>query len=217
MPKVTEEYFNKKREEIISAAISVFKVKPLYEMNMMDIIKEAGLSKGGIYRYFSDVDEVIAEIINRESSRYDYKCDIDNVKNKSKSSEDIIRGLLHVLGNHIDKDCETLGKIQFELSILQANDKMRAEKILSSLTEYKNGKYLVDSLFNVISEGIRSGEFKSDISEDYICDYIRVCIEGLTKVTVMERCYNMNSGRIVEPEKIMNVLTENILIMLKGL
>lgn len=217
MPKVTQEYFNKKREEIIEAAISVFKEKPLYEINMMDIIKQAGLSKGGIYIYFSDINEIIIEIINRESSKYDYKSDIDNIINKSNSKEDIICGLLTVLGNHIDNDCEVLGKLQFELSILQANDKVRAEKMLSRLTEYENGKYLIDSLLNVISEGLRKEEFKCDTSEEYICDYIRVCIEGLTKVVIFERCYGMNSGRSVKPKEIINALSNNILLMLKGI
>ncbi|HCW52755.1 MAG TPA: hypothetical protein DG753_03235 [Clostridium sp.] len=55
--------------------------------------------------------------------------------------------------------------------------------------------------FNVVSEGMRCGEFKKSISEEEITDYIRVYIEGLIKVSVMEKCYKVNSGRYVETEK----------------
>ena len=34
-------------------------------MTMLDVIKKAGLSKGGIYRYFSDIDDVLVELIGK--------------------------------------------------------------------------------------------------------------------------------------------------------
>ena len=64
MPKVTEEYKQQKRKMIIEAALEVLKQKALYELNMLDVVKQAKLSKGGIYLYFSDIDELLVDVIN---------------------------------------------------------------------------------------------------------------------------------------------------------
>lgn len=46
MPKVNEDYINKKKTQILDAAFRMFQQKPLYEITMLDVIKEAGISKG---------------------------------------------------------------------------------------------------------------------------------------------------------------------------
>jgi AcrR family transcriptional regulator len=214
MPKVTEDYINKKRAEIIDAAFIIFQQKPLYEMTMLDVIKQAGLSKGGIYRYFSDIDDVIIELINRETRIYDYNENIDDIINCNNKYEVIIEDLFKFLGKHINESSDTIGKIQFELTVLVANHPEKAEKISSKLTEYENGQYLINSLFQKIIEGITIGEFKPALSVEDIFTYIRVYIEGVVKIVVLERCYSANTGSI-DSEKMMLMLSQTILNMLK--
>lgn len=214
MPKVTEDYINKKRAKIIDAAFMIFQQKPLYEMTMLDVIKQAGLSKGGIYRYFNDIDDVIIELINRETSRCDYKDKIYDIINCNNKYEVIIEELFKLLGKHINKSSDTVGKIEFELTVLAANHPEKAEKISSKLTEHENGQYFINSLFQNIIEGIAIGEFKPSLSVDDIFTYIRVYIEGLVKSVVFERCYGDNRGS-VDPERMMLMLSQTILNMLK--
>ena len=52
MPKVSEEYYEKKRREIIDAAYRVCARKPITSIDMKDIIAETGFSHGVIYRYY---------------------------------------------------------------------------------------------------------------------------------------------------------------------
>ena len=214
MPKVTEDYINKKRTEIIDAAFIIFQQKPLYEMTMLDVIKQAGLSKGGIYRYFSDIDDVIIELINRETCRCNYKDNIDDIINCNNKYEVIIKDLFKLLGKHINESSDTVGKIQFELTVLVANHPEKDEKISSKLTEHENGQYLINSLFQKIIAGITIGEFKSALSVEDIFAYIRVYIEGLVKIVVLERCYGANTSSI-DSEKMMLMLSQTILNMLK--
>ena len=49
MPKVSDAYFEKKRNEILDAAYAVAMEKPVYTVSMRDIIQRSGLSQGGIY------------------------------------------------------------------------------------------------------------------------------------------------------------------------
>lgn len=214
MPKVTKDYINNKKAEIIDAAFVIFQQKPLYEMTMLDVIKQAGLSKGGIYRYFSDIDDVLVELINRETCKNNYKDNIDDIINCNNKYEIIIEELFKLLGKHINESSDTVGKIQFELTVLVANHPEKAEKISSKLTEHENGQYLINSLFQKIIEGITIGEFKPELSIEDIFNYIRAYIEGVVKIVVLERCYGSNTGSI-DAEKMMSMLSKTISNMLK--
>ena len=66
MPKVSEDYFKKKRDEILDAAYQVVMEKPIYSVSLRDIIQKSGLSQGGIYRYYSGLDDILIALINRE-------------------------------------------------------------------------------------------------------------------------------------------------------
>lgn len=212
MPKVDQEYINTKKSEILNAAFIIFKKKPLYEINMLDVIKQANLSKGGIYRYFRDIDDIIVALINRETSKYDYRKDIEEIINSSHKYETQIQLLFEFLGKHIDENADTIGKIQFELTVLQTTQPERAEKILSRLIEYENGKYLIDTLHEKIAEGITIGELKPGLSVEDIYTYIRVYVEGLIKIVVSERCYG-NQIRTVDAEKMIILLAQTIIGM----
>ena len=63
MPKVTEEYIEKKRKEIVEAAYKVCVHKPITSIEMKDIIEETGFSHGAIYRYYKDLDEVLKDLV----------------------------------------------------------------------------------------------------------------------------------------------------------
>lgn len=59
MPKVTEEYIDTRRRQIIDAAYRCFARKGFHQATMRDIYAEAGLSPGAIYHYFKSKEEII--------------------------------------------------------------------------------------------------------------------------------------------------------------
>ena len=59
MPKVTEEYLDTRRQQIIAAAYRCFSRKGFHQATMRDIYAEAGLSAGAIYHYFKSKEEII--------------------------------------------------------------------------------------------------------------------------------------------------------------
>ena len=62
MPKVTQEYIDNKKKFIVDAAYQVCLRKPVEMVTMMDVIEETGLSQGGIYRFYKDLDDIKALI-----------------------------------------------------------------------------------------------------------------------------------------------------------
>jgi AcrR family transcriptional regulator len=68
-PKVSQEYLDDRRSEILDAAIVCFSRDGLHRTTMKDIVRESGLSPGAIYNYFTSKEEIIAAIAERRQER----------------------------------------------------------------------------------------------------------------------------------------------------
>lgn len=62
MPRVSQEHLDARRGQIIDAARACFLRNGFHATSMQDILREAGLSAGAVYRYFPSKDELTAAI-----------------------------------------------------------------------------------------------------------------------------------------------------------
>lgn len=62
MPRVTDAYLAERREYILSSAATCFAREGFHRTSMRDVIAEAGLSPGAVYRYFRGKHDIIAAI-----------------------------------------------------------------------------------------------------------------------------------------------------------
>ncbi|WP_395106958.1 TetR/AcrR family transcriptional regulator [Actinomadura sp. SCN-SB] len=62
MPRVSEEYLERRRQQIVEAARRCFIRKGVHATSMQDIFAESGLSAGAVYRYFKSKNELIEAI-----------------------------------------------------------------------------------------------------------------------------------------------------------
>jgi AcrR family transcriptional regulator len=62
MPRVTDEHRERRRRQILDAAGACFDRRGLHATTTDDIVAEAGLSAGAIYRYFDSKDAIIEAI-----------------------------------------------------------------------------------------------------------------------------------------------------------
>ncbi|HUB39706.1 MAG TPA: TetR/AcrR family transcriptional regulator [Streptosporangiaceae bacterium] len=62
MPKVTPQYRDARRDQILSAARRCFLRDGFHATSMQDLFAEAGLSAGAVYGYFASKDDVIVAI-----------------------------------------------------------------------------------------------------------------------------------------------------------
>ena len=81
MPKVTEEYIENKKKRIVEAAYTLCLKKTVSTVTMQDIINETGLSQGGIYRFYHDIDEIFSDMIQDLRIRVNIKDSIHEKKN----------------------------------------------------------------------------------------------------------------------------------------
>jgi len=71
MPKVTEAHVEARRRQILEAACRCFVNKGFHQSTIRDICKEAKLSAGAVYGYFSGKDEIIEGLaeLGRQNTR----------------------------------------------------------------------------------------------------------------------------------------------------
>jgi AcrR family transcriptional regulator len=62
MPKVSAEYLDARRAQIVEAARELFSRKGLSDASMSDLVVASGMSIGAIYRYFASKDELVAAV-----------------------------------------------------------------------------------------------------------------------------------------------------------
>jgi AcrR family transcriptional regulator len=62
VPRVSEAHLAARRQQILAAARTCFLRNGFHQTSMQDVIKEAGLSVGAVYRYFPSKTDLIAGI-----------------------------------------------------------------------------------------------------------------------------------------------------------
>ena len=68
MPKLDEQTQRARREHILDAAERCFQRAGFHRSSMQDICREAGISPGALYLYFTSKEELIAGICEREKT-----------------------------------------------------------------------------------------------------------------------------------------------------
>jgi AcrR family transcriptional regulator len=59
MPRVSDEYLARRRDEILGAAKACFAREGFHATSMRDIYRECGLSPGAVYNYFASKEELV--------------------------------------------------------------------------------------------------------------------------------------------------------------
>lgn len=116
MPKVKNEYLENKRNQILDAAFAVCKRKPAYDITMTDIVSETGMSQGGVYKYFNNIDLVLAALIDKANLQGNYMEQIDEIMESGNASDVILHNLFLVSEQYFSDMLISYNKILFELS-----------------------------------------------------------------------------------------------------
>jgi len=69
VPRVTKDYLDSRRKQIMDAAITCFSRDGFHRTTMQDIVAETGLSAGAIYRYFPAKEDIVAAIASEHHAR----------------------------------------------------------------------------------------------------------------------------------------------------
>lgn len=156
MPKVSEQYLEDKKNQIMDCAWELMREIPLYRITMRDIIKKLGCSQGLIYRYYQSVDEIYANLMNREIQDMDFKSRIAAILQKEEKPEIIIAQLFQELGKYMIEVQQKLGgKFFYELQVEYAFDEEKKRELLSTLLYKQNMVYFQEQILAYIWEQLQ--------------------------------------------------------------
>lgn len=210
MPKVTNEYIEHKKECIIDAALEVCKYKTLSSVTMQDIINASGLSQGGIYHFYENIDVILGDLLNRirrvpaEDQKVDKVLEkyteqlkkarlIEDEKESRIARRNLIKESVfechQLMADNMKKYLFPYYKIEFEYNILITDYPERAKKIYS-IVKYD---FVINKMNQVIcneyAEEVRAGTVIPLVSLEEFIQYNGVVYDGILKRAIAKNCY----------------------------
>ncbi|WP_027630532.1 TetR/AcrR family transcriptional regulator [Ruminiclostridium cellobioparum] len=187
MPKVHKEYAANKRNFIIKCANEAFMEKPLYQITMRDIIVKTGFSQGTIYRYYSNVDEIFLDSVNRSTPPDVLESAIGHLFSLDKKEADIVFESINAMGYYIKKLQNTVGgKILFGILVLYAFDQQKKESVLQRLIFRQSLDNAQSLIIGYIRQNIEKGVFKPIIPLEEIIRFTQAAVDGISTDTAIQ-------------------------------
>lgn len=176
-PKVSEEHREYRRRKILEAAIRVFKRKGFEKTTMQDIVDESGMSRGGVYLYFSNREDLFKELINIFDKQQVEEIDLLH-QNVSSTWEGVLR-FLEAQEQEIKEVDESLTPVILEYYMIDLREKTK-DAFLSN--RYQKAVEVLELLFQ---KGVDEEEFKPDIPISQVARFVVAFLDGL----IMEAIY----------------------------
>ena len=111
MPRVSQEHLDARRRQILDAARTCFARDGFHATSMQDVLREADLSAGALYRYFKSKDEIILAIARDALSRLAEVFESSSEQAEPPPPDEVMGRIFEVL--------ETLGKQGFSRLAVQ--------------------------------------------------------------------------------------------------
>lgn len=191
MPKVTEEYIINKKKMITDAAYELCLQKTVSTVTMQDIIDKTGLSQGGIYRFYKDLDDILADMIRQMREWGSIKGKIDEIlaQKDCLPPAKITNLLFEMLAEFMDSELMGIEKIDFELSVLAMNMPKRIDKIMGNLPEEGNMEYLTMRTMEYFKEQVGRGRIHPRVDAEELLAFISSAYGGIQMNCIVNNCY----------------------------
>lgn len=150
----------KTKERIRQEAYKLFAQKGFKEVTMSDICEKTGLSRGGLYRYYSGTGEIFSEILSQEYV-------IDDRMKEHESAGSILEDMLRTIkGEIMDRE------LSLSLAIYEYAS-LGQEELFTQINDKAKKRWI-----SLINYGIETKEFK-EVDPDQISDMILYYYQGL--------------------------------------
>ena len=160
------------RRNIIQKSTTIFNKKGYMTTTMSDIIQETNIQKGGIYRHFESKEQLMVESFqfSVETMRDHFVKSVSQHNNATDKLNAFVEAFLQLSeGKPLAGGCPIFNAA-IEMDDLEGN------VLLPSIQEAMD--LMINSLVNIIEEGIRNQELKQSIKPYDTAIYIVSTLEG---------------------------------------
>lgn len=216
MPRVSEEYKERKRREIIEAAHSICLRKPVGMVTMTDIINETGMAQGGIYRYFEDIDDIFRAMILDIRESYSITEQTDEIfRNAAGLSAGEMTDLIcNMLADRMEEQLMDIQKINFDLSVMAINEPERTKKILGGIKSEGNLEHLTNLTGQMLGKAFEEGKISPAVPAEDIVRFIAASYSGIQMNCIIGACYSKSQMSGSKPRPLFNTLAQTIKLLL---
>jgi TetR/AcrR family transcriptional regulator, transcriptional repressor of aconitase len=170
VPRVSQEHLDARRRQILDAARRCFVRNGFHATSMQDILGEANLSAGAVYRYFKSKDEIIAAI------------GFSNVAAFTAAVEEVLQdGDPPPLDEALDRLFTALERLDEEQDhakiTLQAWSEALRSPALAARVE-QGWADLTSSLAGLVETCQERGEISSDVPADHVARVVVGLLHG---------------------------------------
>ncbi|MFC0187792.1 TetR/AcrR family transcriptional regulator [Fictibacillus aquaticus] len=187
-PKVSEEHKEQRRLSILTAAKEIFTEKGYEAFVMQDVIEATGMSRGGVYSYFANKEDLFISLLEHKQQQSSNELDTLISQNKIW---DTIKMIVLDFKNAEHSDNQ-FAAAQVEFNILSRNS--------SNAKEFLQRRYqwASDFLCSLINEGIKRGEFSPNAPVHHIARYYITFFDGLSIESIFLKSQELNSDEQID-------------------
>ena len=168
---------DRRKEQIMSAALSVVVAKGYDQSRMDDIVEKSQLSKGAIYWYYKSKEEVYLSLVDYWFLQY--SSGVVDTLQQQESASDQLKALFDFFIEQFDKN-PAVFKLLVEfwrLAGLNPDFNAKLQQVYSDFLEY---------IIEIIKVGVASGEFKN-VEPRITALSILINIEGINWFTLFDK------------------------------
>lgn len=157
-----------KRERILAAAVRVFAKNGFYTTRVADIARAAGVADGTIYLYFESKEALLGSLYEDRIDRL--LAYLRDELPKQRTAQERLRRVIRLqLG--ILEDERDLAEVM--TIILRQSNALMKERAIPKFMAY------LDAIADVILQGQRSGELRTDVSPHTVARAVFGALDGL--------------------------------------
>jgi AcrR family transcriptional regulator len=170
MPKVSQEYLDARRAEILTAARRCFVRDGFHETSMQDLLAEAGVSSGSVYRYFSGKQDMIIAIAEENLAEVVHEARRQAERRPAAGAGEAIADLFEVIrAKHAENGFAAIALLTWSESL---RNPTLAERLKTALTE------ATADLAAIVREHQDFGHLPPDATTDSLAQLITSTVPG---------------------------------------
>lgn len=200
MPKVDNGYLEKKMNDILDAAARLHSQRPLHTISMKDLVRETKLSQGGVYRYFSNIEDVWLALSYRYEREIDFRELVDSAfQDENTMPLRLILGrFFSDLAKEIRKSLHNeFAKLAFEFNaiFISRPNVLSAQQLQqqAQLSEQIGYRYLFGRLTKYMEASVQRMHLQPSKPLPVILLFIQASLDGIIRNLTIEQ-YMPNSG-----------------------
>lgn len=168
------------RENLLTAAMHVFSQKGYSATRLEDIAQEVEVTRGAIYHHFGGKEELFLALVNERNTGVNQLA--DKVISQGGSPREVLQRLLVSMMEYLEENDDY--RAMLELSVNKVEITGGLEDFGNQITQSRRAltRYFED----LISKGIQTGEFRSDLSTEDAAISLVGFVNGLGLIWVQD-------------------------------